>query len=104
MTMSLVLVTVLSLTACGEEELPSAQEIVDGAIESLDEIKSHKFDMGVSLEMAGEAEGEAVEMSMVASFSGAVDLENKEMSLDAAISTVMPEAEEEMVGLRRLCC
>ncbi len=98
LTMSLVLVTVLSLTACGEEELPSAQEIVDGAIESLDDIKSHKFDMGVSLEMAEEAEGESVEMSMVASFSGAVDLENKEMSSGTAISTVMPEAEEEMVG------
>ena len=77
--LSFLLVTALVLTSCGlaeegqqeeeegqqeeeeeeeEEEvvLPSAQEIIDGVINSLGNIKSHNFDTGISLEMAGEAE------------------------------------------------
>lgn len=89
----LVLVTLLSFTACGEE-LPSAQEIIDGAIESADDIKSHKFDMDMSLEAAGEEEDEAVEIALVMGFSGAMDIENKEMSADINISMEMTGEDE----------
>ena len=40
LTMSLVLVMVLPFTACAQE--PSAQEIVDGVIESFDNIKTYQ--------------------------------------------------------------
>ena len=91
LTMFLVLVMVLSFTACAEEteeevELPSAQEIVDGVIESLDEIRTYNFDTGFSLEMAGEAE--VVEMSIAVGLSGAMDLENKEISADVTMSAL----------------
>jgi hypothetical protein len=97
--MSLVLVMVLSFTACTEEteeevELPSAQEIVDGVIESLDEIKSHKFDTSVSLVMAGEAEGEAVEFTIEFNISGAVDIENKQIKVVITGSYIMPGVDE----------
>ncbi|MFC2032847.1 hypothetical protein ACFLUS_05810 [Chloroflexota bacterium] len=84
LTTGLVLVMVLSLTACGEARLPSAQEIIDGVIESLDEIRTYHFDTGFNLEMAGEAE--VVEMSIAVGFSGVIDLENKEMSADVTMS------------------
>ena len=92
--LSLVLVMVLSFTACAG--LPSAQEIVDGVIESLDEIRTYNYDTGFSLEMAGEAE--VVEMSIAVGLSGAMDLENKEMSGDVTGSALelWGEGETEM--------
>ena len=86
LTMFLVLVMVLSFTACGEAELPSAQQMIDGVIESLDEIRTYNFDTGFSLEMAGEAE--VVEMSIAIDFSGAMDLEDKKMSADVTMSAL----------------
>lgn len=103
--LSFLLVAALVLASCGpveeageqveeEEEvvLPSAQEIIDGVITSLGNIKSHRFDIGMSLEMAGEAE--VVETSMATDFSGAMDLENKEMSADATMSLLIPGEDE----------
>ena len=48
LTVSLVLVMVLSLAACAKE--PSAQEIVDGVIESLDDIRTYQFDMDMTMD------------------------------------------------------
>ncbi len=91
LTMSLVLVMVLSFTACAEEteeevELPSAQEIVDGVIESLDEIRTYQFNMDMTGGMAAEAEGEAYEATMVMDLDGVLDLENRQMKTDMTVS------------------
>lgn len=90
MTMPLLLAMLLSFTACGGGSgLPSAEEIVKGVTESQEDIKSHQFEIDMSMEAAGEAEGEAFEMAMTLGFSGAIDIENEEMSADVYTSTEM---------------
>lgn len=91
--MSLALVMTLSLTACNGE--PSAQEIVDRVIESFDNIRTYQFDVDVTIEMAGEAEGEAVEGTMVMAASGALDTENRQVRADITMSVAM-SGEQEM--------
>ncbi|MBA7619459.1 hypothetical protein ES703_26798 [subsurface metagenome] len=93
--MSLVLVMVLSFTTCGKGvELPSAQEIVDGAIQALDNIRAYEFEIAMSMDVTGEAEGEAFEMTMVTDSSGAFDLANRQMRMDMAMSVVLPGEDE----------
>jgi hypothetical protein len=87
LAMSLVLVMVLSFTTCGEEAeeevgLPTAQEIVDGVIESFDNIRTYQFDMNMTMDVAGEVEGEALEHTVTMVNSGALDLENSQMKAD----------------------
>jgi hypothetical protein len=104
LTMSLVLVMVLSFTACAEEteeevELPSAQEIVDGVIESFDNIRTYQFDMHMTQDQAGEAEGEALEQTVTIDNSGTLDLENVQMRATLTMNVVAPEEEEEEMGV-----
>ena len=87
LTMSLVLVMVLSFTTCGEEAeeevgLPTAQEIIDGVIESFDNIRTYQFDMNMTMDVAGEVEGEAIEHTVTMVNSGTLDLENSQMKAD----------------------
>ena len=97
LTISLVLVAVLSFTACeGGEELPSAEEIIDGVIDAMGKVRSQEFDIDMDLDMAGEAEGEAFEMTMEMAMSGAVDIENKQMRMEMAMSMATPGEEEEV--------
>jgi len=93
--MSLVLVMVLPFTACGEGvESPSAQEIVDGATQALDDIRTYEFEMDTTLDMAGEVEGEAFEMTMGIVSSSALDLDNRQIELNMAVNVAMPEEDE----------
>ena len=100
---SLVLVVVLSSVACAEEvqeevELPLAQEIVDRVIGALDDQRTAQFEMDMTMDIAGEAEGEVFEMTMVMDSSGTLDLENSQIEMDMTMSMVMPgEGEIEMV-------
>ena len=95
LTVSLALVMVLSLAACAKE--PSAQEIVDGVIESLDDIRTYQFDMDMTMDMAGEVEGEVFEGTMVIDSSGASDFENRQMRMDVTLNVaVLGEDEIEM--------
>ncbi len=55
--MALAVVVLLPLTACGEEELPSVQEIVGAVIEAQDDIRTYEFEVDITLDMAGEVEG-----------------------------------------------
>jgi hypothetical protein len=103
LTMSLTMVMVLSLAACAEEAgeeggLPSAQEIVDGVMQSLDDIRTHQFDMDMTMDMAGEGEGETFEMTMVMDGSGALDFDNSEMRMDMTMSMTMPDESEMDMG------
>jgi len=97
LTMSLVLVVVVSLAACAKES--SAQEIVDGVIESLDNIRTSQFDMDMTMDMAGEAEGEAFEATMVMDSSGALDVESRQMRMDMTMSMTMPGQSEVEIGM-----
>jgi len=104
LTISLVLAMVLSLAACAKEAedevgLPSAQEIVDSVIESLDNIRTYQFDMDMTMDMAGEAEGEVFEMTMVMDSSGASDLENRQTRMDMTMSIAMPGEPEMEMGM-----
>jgi len=92
---SLVLVMVLSFAACAKE--PSAQEIVDGVIESFDNIRTYQLDMDVTFDIAGEDEGEAFEFTQALGYIGAVDVENKQMRLEMtyrSIAETQPEMEQ----------
>jgi hypothetical protein len=93
LTMALVLVTVLSFTACGEEteeelELPSAQEIIGGAVESFDNISTYQFELDMTMHTTGEVEGEAIEHTVTMVNSGTLDLENKQMKTDLSVDSV----------------
>lgn len=83
----LVIVIVLSFTACGkgtEEEagIPPAQEIIDGVIVSFDNIKTYQFDLDMTMHATGEEEGEIFEHTVTMDNSGTLDLENKQMKTD----------------------
>jgi len=90
LTMSLVVAIVLSFSACGEEteeevELPPAQEIVDGAVESFDNISTYQFEMDMTMYTTGEAVGEAIEHTVTMVNSGTLDLENQQMKTDLSM-------------------
>ena len=94
---SLVLVMVLTFTACAG--LPSAQEIVDGVFEPPDDISTYQFDMDMTMDMAGEAEGEVFEAAMAVDFSGTVDIENRQMKADMTMNMAMPGEDEMEMGM-----
>jgi len=103
LTVSLALAMVLSFTACAKEEaeLPSAQEIVDGVIESFDNIRTYQFNMVVTQDQAGEAEGEVLEQTVTVDNSGTLDLENVQMraELTMTVNMVAPEEDEIVMGV-----
>jgi len=88
--LSLALVMVFSFTACGEE-LPSAQEIVDGVIESSDNIRTYQFDSNEIVDMTFEGDGEEEESFTLIS-NCTIDIENRQLRVDTSISeTEQPE-------------
>jgi predicted small lipoprotein YifL len=102
LTMSLVLVIVLSFTACGEEtkeelELPSAQEIVDGVIHSMDEIRTYQYDIDATWESTTEREGEAFIRTFSQSYSWTLDIENRQGRVDITLES-MPKTEPDITG------
>jgi hypothetical protein len=87
----LVVVTILSFTACDGEGgdgagLPSAQEIIDGVLEAAGDLTSQSFESSMSIEAVGEEEGELVEMALVMDFDGAMDLDSEEMRAEISMS------------------
>jgi hypothetical protein len=99
LTIPLVLVLFLSFTACAGE--PSAQEIIDSAIESFNDIKTYQFELDMTMYVVGEAEGEAHEQTMTMDNSGTLDLENVQMEADLNMKTniVAPQEEEIVMGV-----
>ena len=98
--MTLVLVMVLSFTACGEEVgLPSAEDIIDGVIEAQNDARSYECEMDVSLDATGEVEGETFESTMAMAFSGALDLDNRQMRMDMAMNVEVPGEYEMEMGM-----
>jgi hypothetical protein len=82
----LAMVMVLSFTACGEGTekeagIPSAQEIIDGVIESFDNIKTYQFDLDMTMHATGKEKDEAVEHTMTMNNSGTLDFDNLQMKV-----------------------
>jgi hypothetical protein len=105
---TLALVVALSITACNqqaqqevEEEAGAltAQEIADGVIESLDDTRTYQFDMDMTMDIAGEAEGESIEMIMEMDSSGAFDLDDRQMMMDITMIVAVPEEDEMEMGM-----
>jgi outer membrane lipoprotein-sorting protein len=92
--LSLVLVLVLSFSACGGGDFPPAQEIVDGATQALDNVTSYQFELTMNIDATGESEGEAFEGTVVTEYDGAVDLENRRMKIAASMATTMTGEED----------
>jgi outer membrane lipoprotein-sorting protein len=93
LALSLVLVMALSFIACGGESLPPAQEIVDGAVQALDDIRTYEFEMDMAMDMAAESEDETFEVTIETDYSGALDLDNQQMRLYMTMNVAMPEEE-----------
>ncbi|TET26091.1 MAG: hypothetical protein E3J67_02435 [Dehalococcoidia bacterium] len=96
LALSLVLVMALSFAGCEE---PSAEEIVASVIESLDDVRTYQFDMDMTMDMAGEFEGEAMEVVMTMDGTGAIDVENSQMMMDMDITMTMPEELDVEMGM-----
>ena len=94
LAVSLLLVMVLSFIACGGEGLPPAQEIVDGAVQALDDIRTYEFEIDMTMGMAGEAEGETFEMTMGTDTSGVLDLDNRQMRMGMVMNMALPGEDE----------
>lgn len=92
LAMCLVVVMVLGFAACAKE--PSVQEIVDNVIETWSGVKTYQFDMDMTMDMAGEADGEAVAANITMDSSGALDVENSQMMMDMTMNIAMPEEDE----------
>ena len=92
LAISLLLVMVLSFTACGEE-LPTAQEIVDGAVQALDDIISYQLEMTSTMNASGESEGETFEGSTTTSQNITFDLANRKMHMVQTMNSIMTGAD-----------
>ncbi len=99
LAISLVLAVVLSFTTCAKE--PSSQEIIDGVIESFDNIRTYQFELDMTMYAVGEAEGEAHEQTMTMDNRGTLDLENVQLEADLNLNTniVAPVEEEIEMGV-----
>jgi outer membrane lipoprotein-sorting protein len=84
-SLSLVLIMVLSFIACEKE--PSAQEIIDGVMESFDNIKTYQFELDMTMEATGKAEGESPEHTVMMNNRGTLDLENMQMQIDLSVGS-----------------
>jgi hypothetical protein len=64
-------------TAPSEGAQFPVQDILNAVIESQGKIKTLEFDMNMTMDMAGEAEGEPFEMTTVTEVTGKLDSDNK---------------------------
>jgi outer membrane lipoprotein-sorting protein len=94
LAMSLVLIILLAFTACGGEQLPMAQEIVDSAVQALNDVVSYQFETTSTMGVSGEAEGEVIEGSETMNQSGTLDLANWQMHMVLTQHGVMTGADD----------
>jgi len=80
-------------------KLPSADEMVDGVIQSMYDVSTYQFDLGMTMDMAGEAEGEAFEGTMTIDSSGVCDTLNRLMRMEMIMSMTSPEEGKTEMGM-----
>lgn len=84
-----MLVLLPSALAPGCVREPTASEIINNMGASLDEVDTYQFDMDMTLDMAGAAEGQKFEITMVSHMTGAIDNAVRNMRMDMDMSTKM---------------
>jgi len=91
---SLLLIIVLSATACNGDKLPSAEEIVAAILDSQQDIETYQMDMEMVMTITVEAEDETIEKHMGMDCSSSIDVANArmEMAIDTRMAT--PDAGE----------
>ena len=94
-TLLLVLIMIFSFIACAKE--PSAQDIVDGVIESFNNIRTYQLDMNVAFDMTGEEEGEVFENIQAMKYNGTIDVENKQMRMEMTAERIPKTVQPEML-------
>ena len=82
-TILLVLVMALSFGSCTKE--PTAEEIVDGVIESQGEIRTYQFELDMTMNTTGEVGGETFEELVTMNNSGTLDLKNQQLKFIMAV-------------------
>jgi outer membrane lipoprotein-sorting protein len=83
---TLVSIITLSAFACQGEELPSGEEIIDGAIAALEDLEIYQFDAEMNMEMTVETEGETGRFTASADYSGATDIADSESMINLDIN------------------
>jgi hypothetical protein len=90
LALSLVVVMALSFSACGGEELPTAQEIIDGMTQAVADVRTGEFDIDMTMDITGKSEGESIDANVDMDGSGAIDIENMQMQMDATMNLEAP--------------
>jgi len=90
----LTLTVLLPFAGCGgggggSASLPPGEDIAVRAVAAMSSVKTYQLDMDMSINIAGESEGEAFDLTMAMGFTGAIDLENREMRADMAMDMTM---------------
>jgi len=100
LAISLVLAMVITFGACGAKT-PSAQEIVNGVIQSQNDVKTYQFDMGMTMAISGESDGESVQGTITMDADGACDLPNTQlrMQMNMTMDITAPEVEEQAIEM-----
>jgi hypothetical protein len=93
---SLVLVMVLTFTACnggagGVTGLPSVEEIINSVTGAQGDVRTFQLDMDMTVDMAGVVEGEAFTTTMVVSSAGATDIPKSQLMMDMDMNMEMGE-------------
>jgi hypothetical protein len=95
MAVSLVLVMALTLAACDGEDLPSAEELIEGMTQAVADVRTGEFDMELTMDMDVESEGESIDANVEMDASGATDIENYQMQMAMTVH-VAATGEEDM--------
>ncbi len=99
LALTLLLVTTLYFTACPSGDgLLSAEEIIEKAVQAMDDVKTYQFELNMSMNMVSEAEDKTYEETIAMDYNGTFDIENGEMMLDISASVAMFAGGMEMSG------
>jgi hypothetical protein len=82
-----------------ERALPSPEEVVNAAVKALEAVKTFEFEADMTMNITGEAEGEAIDVSMETQIAGMVDVDSEEMKMDMDVAMTVPDEGELEAGM-----
>jgi outer membrane lipoprotein-sorting protein len=85
--------------AAEERALPSPEEVVNAAVKALEAVKTFEFEADMTMNITGEAEGEAIDVSMETQMTGMVDVDSEEMKMDMDVAMTVPDEGELEAGM-----
>jgi hypothetical protein len=77
----LVLVMAITFVACDGEDLPSAEEIIEGMNQAVADVRTGEFDMEMTMDVDAKVEGESGNANMEMDASGVIDIENSQAQM-----------------------